>query len=202
MESNNTSTKKNYLNLLVVVFTPAIVFTILGLCFMIPGLFASKSTGQIDKDTANDLVGTYYAKTNGIRYQKLTVSKSHPDTITIPNMDNTAQETYKVYYYNDVSSDKYSDVGAMTQDGKPAKALTLSNQNGKEAEMTVTDLTNGSTEHWSTDKFGHVNALTDYYIGSFSDENDTKGAFFDLGEKDGQDFINLHWTNATQHFVK
>ena len=88
------------------------------------------------------------------------------------------------------------------KDGKPAKALTLSNQNGKEAEMTVTDLTNGSTEHWSTDKFGHMNALTDYYIGSFSDENDTKGAFFDLGEKDGQDFINLHWTNATQHFVK
>lgn len=69
------------------------------------------------------------------------------------------------------------------KDGKPAKALTLSNQNGKEAEMTVTDLTNGSTEHWSTDKFGHVNALTDYYIGSFSDENDTKGAFLTLVKK-------------------
>lgn len=69
------------------------------------------------------------------------------------------------------------------KDGKPAKALTLSNQNGKEAEMTVTDLTNGSTEHWSTDKFGHMNALTDYYIGSFSDENDTKGAFLTLVKK-------------------
>lgn len=41
MESKNTSTKKNYLNLLVVVFTPAIVFTILGLCFMIPYLLQS-----------------------------------------------------------------------------------------------------------------------------------------------------------------
>ena len=103
MESKNTSTKKNYLNLLVVVFTPAIVFTILGLCFMIPGLFASKSTGQIDKDTANDLVGTYYAKTNGIRYQKLTVSKSHPDTITI---------------------------GAMTQNGKPCYICAFGLEDG------------------------------------------------------------------------
>lgn len=141
MESKNTSTKKNYLNLLV------IVFTILGLCFMIPGLFASKSTGQIDKDTANDLVGTYYAKTNGIRYQKLTVSKSHPDTITIANMDNTAQETYKVYYYNDVSSDKYSDVGAMTQNGKPCYICAFELEDGNIRVFT----NHGSVNYTSSD---------------------------------------------------